>query len=122
MERRLEAGGFQRIAWSILVWGSLGLLVWAPFLYVAIRRRRPSDWGAFGSFMLYECVTLPWAATEGEGAGDPILGVVVMVSLLTATGMLLFALFDRPTPKPVGMYGAMPAPQPQPLQRNPYMR
>ncbi|MFJ8363000.1 hypothetical protein [Streptomyces sp. NPDC093984] len=120
MEKRVEAGWFQRIAWAVLVWGSLGLLVWVPFLYAAIRRGRPSDWGAFGSFVLYECVTLPWGAARGEGTGDPVLGAVVMLSLLTATGLLLFALFDRRTPQRATVHGAMPAPPPP--QRNPYMR
>jgi hypothetical protein len=43
-----------------------------------------------------------------------------MLSLLTATGLLLFALFDRRTPQRATVHGAMPAPPPP--QRNPYMR
>lgn len=43
-EKRLEAGWLQRIVWSVLVWGSVGLLVRVPFLYAAIRRGRGSDW------------------------------------------------------------------------------
>ncbi|MGW2935720.1 hypothetical protein ACWDA7_28575 [Streptomyces sp. NPDC001156] len=119
-EKRAEAGWFQRIAWSVLVWGTLGLLVWVPFLYVAIRRGRRSDWGAFASFVLYEVVTLPWAGARSEGAGDPVLGAAVVLTLLTATGMLLFALFDKRTPKGPVVYGV---PQgPQPLHGNPYLR
>ncbi|MEU7056875.1 hypothetical protein [Streptomyces sp. NPDC046197] len=129
MEKRLEAGWFQRVAWSLLVCCSLGLLVWVPFLYVAIRRGRGSDWGAFASFVLYECVTLPWAVITSGGQGDPVLGLVTVLCLLTATGMLLFALFDRrtqarPTQPARPAYGAAvmaPPPQGQ-AYGNPYGR
>lgn len=118
MERRLEAGWVQRVAWSVLAWGSLGLLVWVPFLYVAIRRGRASDWGAFASFLLYELVTLPWAVVTSDGDGDPVLGAVALLTLLMATGLLLFALFDKRQRKQPA-YGATVAP---PLQGNPYLR
>ncbi|MFR9799168.1 hypothetical protein ACL02U_25225 [Streptomyces sp. MS06] len=113
MERRLEAGWFQRTAWSALVWGSLGLLVWVPFLYVAIRRGRPSDWGAFASFVLYELVTVPLAISTSDGSGSPLLGLAVILTLLIATAMLLFAVFDRKTARtayPAGPPAAPPAP------------
>ncbi|MFE0451922.1 hypothetical protein ACFW2D_11615 [Streptomyces sp. NPDC058914] len=97
-EKRLEGGWFQRLAWTALVWGALGLLVWVPFLYVAIRRGRSSDWGAFAAFALYEVVTLPWALITADGDGDPFLGIAVIVTLLTATWMLLFAVFDKKAP------------------------
>ncbi|MEU2596378.1 hypothetical protein [Streptomyces hirsutus] len=112
MEKRLEAGWFQRIAWSVLVWGSLGLLAWVPFLYVAIRRGRGSDWGAFAAFVLYECVTLSWSSLTSRSDGDPILGAVALLCLLTATVMLLFAVFDKRQPTQVvpSAYGAPTAP------------
>lgn len=115
-EKRLEGGVFQRLAWTALVWGSLGLLVWVPFLYVAIRRGRSSDWGAFAAFALYEVLTLPWALITAEGDGDPFLGVAVLVTLLMATWMLLFVLFDKKVPA----YGTG---QPYPYQQGyPYGR
>ncbi len=138
MDKRLEAGWIQRIAWSVLAVGSLGLLVWVPFLYVAIRRGRGSDWGAFAAFLLYELVTLPWATTQQSDSGDPILGVVALVSIGMAVGMLLFAVFDKRQPKygtvgrgpvPGGMQGPVQGPaqgqahgQGGPVQGNPYLR
>ncbi|MFI1167105.1 hypothetical protein ACH4UM_26785 [Streptomyces sp. NPDC020801] len=114
MEKRLEAGWFQRIAWSVLPWCSLGLLIWVPFLYVAIRRGRGSDWGAFAAFAFYECVTLPWAAMTSGGDGDPILGAVAVLCFLVATALLLFAVFDQRSAQgaraPQPMYGAPQAP------------
>ena len=118
-EKRLEAGWFQRIAWAALGWFSLGLLVWVPFLYVAIRRGRPSDWGAFASFAFYECLSLPWSiATADIDGGDPILGLVVILTLLMASAMLLFAMFDKRRTNPAA-YGA-PVYAPQPPQPQPY--
>ncbi|MET8290532.1 MULTISPECIES: hypothetical protein [unclassified Streptomyces] len=134
MDKRLEAGWLQRIAWSVLAVGSVGLLVWVPFLYVAIRRGRGSDWGAFAAFLLYELVTLPWATTDQSDSGDPILGVVALVSIGMAVGMLLFAVFDRRQPKyrgagrgpvPDQMRGPVQGPaqgQGGPVQGNPYLR
>ncbi|MEU2286014.1 hypothetical protein ABZ614_29460 [Streptomyces sp. NPDC013178] len=121
-QKRLEGGWFQRLAWGALVWFSLGVLVWLPFLYVAIRRGRSSDWGAFASFALYEVLTLPWALITSSGEGDPFLGVAVIVTLLVATWMLLFVLFDpRTPPVPYGMPAAS-HPQPPYPQGYPYGR
>ncbi|MFF8592683.1 hypothetical protein ACF061_14770 [Streptomyces sp. NPDC015220] len=120
MDKRLEAGWLQRIAWSVLAWGSLGLLMWVPFLYVAIRRGRGSDWGAFAAFTLYECVTLPWAVVTSDGDGDPILGAVAVLCLLAATAMLLFAVFDpRSAQAAAPAYGGGGAPT-KPPHGQPY--
>lgn len=114
-DKRLEAGWLQRIGWSALVWGSLGLLAWVPFLYVALRRGRGSDWGALASFVLYEFITLPWATVSNSGDGDSVLGAVMVLTLIIATAMLLWAVFDRRLPRPQA-YGAMPMPGPVPGQ------
>ncbi|MEU0058969.1 hypothetical protein [Streptomyces sp. NPDC006334] len=109
-EKRLEGGWFQRLAWSALVWLSLGLLAWVPFLYVAIRRGRPSDWGALAAFVLYEAVTIPWlSSTNDRPTGDPFLGIALFVTWVTATCMLLFAVFD---PKAPAYAAAGPGPGP----------
>ncbi|MFF9408736.1 hypothetical protein ACF1B0_24905 [Streptomyces anandii] len=115
MKKRLEAGWFQRIAWSVLVWFSLGLLVWVPFLYVAIRRGRGSDWGAFAAFMVYEVATVTGLSVlPDDGDSSAVLGIVIILCLLTATAMLLFAMFDQRLPRPAVPYGAAPmAPAPQ---------
>ncbi|MFI6037628.1 hypothetical protein ACIBBD_26320 [Streptomyces sp. NPDC051315] len=122
-EKRLEGGWFQRLAWVVLAWGSLGMLVWVPFLYVAIRRGRGSDWGAFAAFALYEVITLPWAVAD-ETDGDAFLGIAVLVTLATATWMLLLAVFDkRVRTAPAMAYGTAPAPQGHPYQQGyPYGR
>ncbi len=99
----------QRVAWTALVWCSLGMLVWVPFLYVAIRRGLPSDWGAFAAFALYECVTLPWAVITSEDDSDAFFGGAVIVTFLVASWLLLFAVFDAKTrPALAPAYGQPP--------------
>lgn len=112
--RRLEGGWFQRLAWTALAWGSLGFLVWVPFLYVAIRRGLSSDWTAFGAFSLYECVIVTWAVVSDTDDGDAFLGVAVLTTLLTATVLLLFAVFDKKPRTQAPAYGTG--------QANPYQQ
>ncbi|MEU8648401.1 hypothetical protein [Streptomyces sp. NPDC048737] len=122
-DKRLEAGWLQRIAWVALAWLSFGLLAWVPFLYVAIRRGRSSDWIAFGAYALYECVTVPWMATDDSSDGDGFMGLAIIVALVTAACMLLFAMFDKRVPTTPSMAYGTPGPQGHPYQQGyPYGR
>ncbi|WP_329300098.1 hypothetical protein OG410_17990 [Streptomyces sp. NBC_00659] len=120
MDKRVEAGWFQRLAWSVLAVGSFGLLVWVPFLYVAIRRGRGSDWGAFASFVLYEVGFLSLVSLP-KGEGEATLGLVVLGTLVLAVWLLAGPLFDKPTPRNA-MTGAGHAPWPGQAAGNPYLR
>ncbi|MEU0434194.1 hypothetical protein [Streptomyces sp. NPDC006290] len=120
MDKRLEASWFQRLAWSVLAVGSCGLLVWVPFLYVAIRRGRGSDWGAFASFALYEAGSLSLANIPAD-KGNTALGLVALSTLAVAVWLLTGPLFDKPTPRNA-MTGAVPAPWPTQGAGNPYLR
>lgn len=120
--RRLEGGWFERFAWVLLVWLSLGFLAWVPFLYVGIRRGLSSDWLAFGSFALYE-VAIIWstAATDDDGS-NTYFGGMFLITVMMATGMLLFAMFDKKTPRTALAYGPG-HPGPNPYQQGyPYGR
>ncbi|GGR88056.1 hypothetical protein GCM10010269_29060 [Streptomyces humidus] len=112
--RRLEAGWFQRLAWTALVWGSLGFLAWVPFLYAAIRRGLLSDWTAVGAFFLYEGSIVTMTAVSGDDDADAYFGLTFMTALLTATVLLLFAVFDKKPQQPAPAYGA--------AQGNPYQQ
>jgi hypothetical protein len=109
MDRRLEAGWAQKIAWSVLVVGTLSILAWVPFLYVAIRRGRRSDWVTFALFAVYIVAMAPWAISTSDGPGDPILGTVAIVAMAAAVAMLLFTVFDKPGMK----YEAVNVAQPE---------
>ncbi|WP_460066462.1 hypothetical protein [Streptomyces sp. YKOK-I1] len=121
VQKRLEAGWGQRLGWTALAWFSCGFLVWVPFLYAALRRGRPSDWGALASFALYECITLPWLVNMGDEEASPFLSVAMLVTLIVSTVMLLTALFDKKTP-PVPVMGYPQQVQPPYQQGYPYGR
>ncbi|WNM35605.1 hypothetical protein RKE30_37245 [Streptomyces sp. Li-HN-5-11] len=109
MEKRLEAGWFQRMVWASLVWLSVGMLAWVPFLYVAIRRGRPSDWGALASLAVYEVMTVTGlSVVPDDGPASTVMGIVIIACLMLATAMLLFAVFDKRTPRPLVQLGPMP--------------
>ncbi|MFD8736841.1 hypothetical protein ACFV06_18260 [Streptomyces sp. NPDC059618] len=121
MDKRLEAGWFQRLAWSVLAVGSFGLLVWVPFLYVAIRRGRGSDWGAFAAFALYEVGSLSLMTVPAD-RGNGALGLVALTTFGMAVWMLMFPLFDKPTPRNTMAVGMGHAPWPAQQAGNPYLR
>jgi hypothetical protein len=117
--RRLEGGWFERFAWVLLVWLSLGFLAWVPFLYVGIRRGLSSDWAAFVSFALYEVAIVTATVVSDNDDSDAFFGAMFLITLLMATGMLLFAMFDKKTPA-APAYGAG---HPNPYQQGyPYGR
>ncbi|MFJ6725645.1 hypothetical protein ACIQPQ_12070 [Streptomyces sp. NPDC091281] len=120
-EKRLEAGWGERVGWTVLAWFSFGLLVWVPFLYIAIRRGRASDWTALGAFGLYEAVTIPWMATDDSPDGDEFMGLAILVALITAALMLLFAMFEKRT-RPVAYSAAQHQGHPYQQQGYPYGR
>ncbi|MEU9208533.1 hypothetical protein AB0D27_11405 [Streptomyces sp. NPDC048415] len=109
MERRLKAGWIQKVAWSVVVVGSLSILIWVPFLYVGIRRGRRADWVTFGAFLAYFVAVAPWAISTSDGPGDPVLGTVAIVAMAVAVVMLLFTVFDKPGTK----YDAVHVTQPE---------
>ncbi|GHA70348.1 hypothetical protein GCM10010372_82000 [Streptomyces tauricus] len=95
MESRLEAGWGQKAAWSALVAASMGLLVWVPFLYVALKRKRRSDWTALAAFAVAGVALAVWAGASSDGPGDPALGAYAIVLIVVAIVMLLFTVFDK---------------------------
>jgi hypothetical protein len=95
VDRRLEAGWGQRIAWSVLVIVSLGFLSWVPFLYVGIRRKRSNDWIRLAAFAAATVVLAVWASLRAGDPGDPILGAYVTIVVVTAVVLLLFTVFDK---------------------------
>jgi drug/metabolite transporter (DMT)-like permease len=95
MDRRLEAGWGQKIAWSVLVVVSLGLLSWIPFLYVVLKRKRRGDWIAFAAFAVATVVLASWAASVSDGPDNPVLGAYAVLLIVTAVVMLLFTVFDK---------------------------
>ena len=99
MRDRLEAGVGQKVAWSASVVASLGLLMWVPFLVVAIRRGGNRYWGAFAAFAAMTAVVSVWAGATSDGPGDAILGAVLIAAVATAVVLVWVWLFDSPAAK-----------------------
>ena len=96
MERKLEAGWVQKVAWSVLVVGSMSWLIWVPFFFVAARRGRRSDWVTFTVFAGYAGVLFPVALTVGGDGSEAAIGLVAIATMAAAVSMLLFTVFDNP--------------------------
>ncbi|GAA2517421.1 hypothetical protein [Streptomyces gobitricini] len=99
---RLEAGILQRVAWCLLTLGSLGLLSWVPFLYVALRRGRRRDWWTCAAFFVVQAVVVTGVVLVARSPGDrtlevlqPLFGSLMHLTLASGTLMLAFATFDR---------------------------
>ncbi|MEV0961223.1 hypothetical protein AB0J25_01135 [Streptomyces sp. NPDC049910] len=100
---RLEAGILQRAAWCLLTLGSLGLLSWVPFLYVALRRGRRRDWWTCAAFFVVQAVVVTGVVLIARNPGDrtletlqPYFGSLMHLTLGPGTLMLAFATFDKP--------------------------
>ncbi|MFB7311652.1 hypothetical protein [Streptomyces sp. NPDC056192] len=100
MGNQVEAGVGQKIAWSLLVVCSLGLLQWVPFLVVAIKRGLRRDWLAFGAFAFVSMVTAIWGGVTANSDDDqPLLGFVLIGVMGTAVVLIWVWLFNRPAVK-----------------------
>ena len=74
-----------RVLFTVLSVCSLGLLLWAPLLRLAIVRRRALDWWVTGAGFVLVCVLLPIIGRDGE---DPhgVDNVVIPLLLLAMVG------------------------------------
>ncbi|WP_326745230.1 hypothetical protein [Streptomyces sp. NBC_01760] len=90
----------QKIAWSLLVVCSLGLLQWVPFLVVAIKRGLRRDWIAFGAFAFVAVVTAIWGGLTANGDDDQsLLGFLDIGAMGTAVVLVWVWLFNKPAVK-----------------------
>jgi hypothetical protein len=108
VERRLEAGWGQKIAWSLLVIVSLGFLSWVPFLYAGIQRKRSNDWYRLAAFVAATVVQAVWAASRADDPADGLLGAYVILVIVTAVVLLLFTVFDKAGAKSDSVHVAQP--------------
>ena len=89
-------GRFRQFAWaSVPVW-SLSLLAFAPFLRLALARRRARDWAVFAGYLAVVIVVLVFGSLPGPNdAGSAFAGVTALV-LMGAAAVHTFVAF-RPT-------------------------
>lgn len=124
-----------RVLFVVLSVGSIGLLLWAPLLRLAIVRRRTSDWWLTGAGFVFVCVLLPIIGRDGSNADangiDFVLIPMLLLAMLGAPVYYLVAdirhyeqLEKQPfvggylPPVPGYGYTTVPVQQPRPLSRS----
>lgn len=97
------SGRLRQLAWaSVPVW-SLSMLAFAPFLRLALARRRARDWAVFAGYLAACIVVLILMSIAGPGDEDAVsvtAGTLAIV-LMGAGAVHAFAAF-RPVPQAAG--------------------
>ena len=126
-----------RVLFVVLSVGSIGLLLWAPLLRLAIVRRRTSDWWLTGAGFVFVCVLLPVVGRDGSNADangiDFVLIPMLLLAMLAAPVYYLVAdirhyeQFEKQPfaggylpPVPGYGYTTVPVQQPRPAQSPQY--
>ncbi|WP_328627474.1 hypothetical protein OHA88_27615 [Streptomyces sp. NBC_00353] len=120
-----------RVLFVVLSVGSIGLLLWAPLLRLAIVRRRTSDWWVTGAGFVFVCVLLPIIGRDGSNAdANGIDFVLIPMLLLAMLGAPVYYLvadirhYEQLEKQPFGGgylppgygYTTVPVQQPRPAQ------
>jgi hypothetical protein len=83
---------WRQFAWaSVPVW-SLTLLAFAPFLRLAVARRRTRDWLVFAGYLMAVILELVLLSTPADSAG-PVIGTVMAALLLGSAPVHAFIAF-----------------------------
>jgi DNA uptake protein ComE-like DNA-binding protein len=93
----------RQLAWaSVPVW-SLGLLAFAPFLRLALARRRTRDWAVFAGYLAAVILELVLLTVSGSSGGtDTFAGGVIIALMGGATVHTLVAFRPGHAPPPAG--------------------
>ncbi|MFC9755637.1 hypothetical protein [Streptomyces sp. NPDC056921] len=101
-----------RVLFGVLSVGSLGILLWAPLLRLAIVRRRAYDWWLTGAGFVFVCVLLPVLGRDGSDEPTGIDFFLIPLLLVVMLGSLAYYLvgdirhYERLTrQQPVTGYG-----------------
>ncbi|MFF3783463.1 hypothetical protein [Streptomyces sp. NPDC001933] len=101
-----------RVLFGVLSVGSLGILLWAPLLRLAIVRRRAYDWWLTGAGFVFVCVLLPVLGRDGSDEPTGIDYLLIPLLLVVMLGSLAYYLvgdirhYERLTrQQPVTGYG-----------------
>lgn len=94
-------GRLRQLAWaSVPVW-SFSLLAFAPFLRIALARRRTRDWGVFAGYLAAVIVTMTLMSVAGPDAAVTAAGGILAVVLAGTAAVHAFVAF-RPGAPTVG--------------------
>ncbi|MFE6491281.1 hypothetical protein [Streptomyces sp. NPDC057748] len=81
-----------RVLFGVLSVGSLGILLWAPLLRLAIVRRRAYDWWLTGAGFVFVCVLLPVLGRDGSDEPTGIDYALIPLLLVVMLGSLAYYL------------------------------
>jgi hypothetical protein len=96
----VRSGRLRQLAWaSVPVW-SFGFLAFAPFLYLAIIRRRIRDWAVFAAYLTVATLFLIYFAGPNGGRRPVAAGGLVVLVMGIAAVHAFIALRPGPAPAP----------------------
>ncbi|MER5616486.1 hypothetical protein [Streptomyces sp. NPDC002215] len=81
-----------RVLFGVLSVGSLGILLWAPLLRLAIVCRRAYDWWLTGAGFVFVCVLLPVLGRDGSDEPTGIDYALIPLLLVVMLGSLAYYL------------------------------
>jgi len=95
------SGRLRQLAWaSVPVW-SLSLLAFAPFLRLAVARRRARDWAVFAGYLVASIVVLTLMSIAGPADAVSATAGTLAIAVMAVAGAHAFVAF-RPVPESGG--------------------
>jgi hypothetical protein len=95
------SGRLRQLAWaSVPVW-SLSLLAFAPFLRLAVARRRARDWAVFAGYLVASIVVLTLMSIAGPADAVSATAGTLAIAVMAVAGAHTFVAF-RPLPESSG--------------------
>jgi len=92
------SGRLRRLAWaSVPIW-SLSLLAFAPFLRLALTRRRARDWAVFAGYLAVSLTVLVLMSISGPDDAVAATAGTLAIALMSAGAVHAFVAF-RPRPE-----------------------
>lgn len=108
----VRSGRLRQLAWaSVPVW-SFGFLAFAPFLYLAVIRRRIRDWAVFAAYLTVATLFLIYFAGPNGGRNPSVAGGLLVLFMGIAAAHAFIALRQGPAPAPPPE-ARTPAPPPE---------
>jgi hypothetical protein len=99
-----RSGRFRQLAWASVPLWSFGFLAFAPFLYVAVIRRRIRDWTVFAVYLIFGALFITYFAGPNGGRHPGAAGglFVLFVGIAAVHAFIAFRLGSAPALSPEG--------------------
>jgi hypothetical protein len=77
-------GRLRQLGWASMPVWSLSMLAFAPFLRIALARRRARDWAVFAGYLAAVIVTMILMSVAGPGPDDAVSAVAGILAIVVA--------------------------------------